>query len=86
VSIAKVEKSVLGLIVGTALLGCAVVVAAPASADNEQNAFGSLRCNCENAAPAGTHEKDLDQGLRDGVTARSGRPVPMRHGQSGVIN
>jgi hypothetical protein len=80
--IAKLKKSVLGLIVGAAIAGLPVVVAATASADTERNPFGALHCNCQNPAPAGIHENDINQGLLDAIAARPGRPVPMQHNQS----
>lgn len=84
--IANVKKSVLGLIVGAAVVGFPVVVAAPAGADTERSPFGALNCNCQTPSPVGVQKDDINRGLRDGLTAWSGRPVSMHHNQSGAIN
>ena len=58
------------------VLGFGVVGAAPAGADPDP--FGGLGCSCHVTAPAGGPllRQELDRGIRDGLRAPVGTPLP----------
>jgi hypothetical protein len=75
------HKVITKILVSTAAtLGLWIAGATPASADpnpntvgTDPNPFGGLSCNCQETAPAGSPErkKEIDRGIREGLSARS---------------
>ena len=71
------------LVSGAIALGSLVGAAAPASADPNAiggtgpNPFGVLGCNCqETASPGSTALKEIQRGIRGGLSASPGNPQP----------
>ncbi len=59
------------------VIGSAVAVAVPASADPNSfgpRPFGGLVCNCRAASP--DQEQQIDRGIRDGLAAAPQQPRP----------
>ena len=75
------HKVITKILVSAAItLGLWIAGATPARADpnpntvgTDPNPFGGLSCNCQETAPAGSPErrKEIDRGIREGLSARS---------------
>jgi len=71
--------------VGLCVGGAAPAGADPNPIDAGPNPFGTLSCNCREAAPAGSPEltEEMDRGLQEGHSAwLPGLPAPAQPGQS----
>ena len=77
------------LVSAAIVLGSGVVAAAPASAEPNTvgtgpNPYSTLRCSCQETAPAGSSllREEIQRGLQEGHTAvLPGLPAPAQPGQ-----